>query len=166
MSSTDGETNSYKGVEIIIKAVAPVLTVVGILIGVYEFQAGERNTKEREYELIARQDSIEFKRKVWEQQLEVYRNLAGAAGQLSTATGNAQEFQKAADKFEQIYWGTAPLFEDESTEAAFKDLHLAVGDFRAHRIGANELRLAAAAAGDSMRASLARSWGQLRKAAP
>jgi hypothetical protein len=152
----------YRRYELILKALAPVLTVAGILLGVWEFQAGERNQRERDLRSIAIQDSLEFKRKIWEQQLSVYRDLSNTIGQIASST-NTAAFGTAAAKFEEMYWGAAVFTEDREVEQSLHKVHLALRDFREGRLQADQLRLVAASAVETLRNSLDRSWTDLQR---
>jgi hypothetical protein len=53
--------------------VAPILTVAGILVGVWQFNRGENNRVKLENELVIKKDTVEFQRKLWLNRLETYK---------------------------------------------------------------------------------------------
>jgi hypothetical protein len=66
---------------------APLLTVAGLLVGVWEFNRGERNRVVLENQLLLQKDTIEFQRKLWLEKLDAYRALVILAGKIASAAG-------------------------------------------------------------------------------
>ena len=62
--------------------IAPILTVVGILIGIWQFNSGEENKARLEHELVTQKDNIDFHRKLWLEQVSTYRSIAELAGKI------------------------------------------------------------------------------------
>ncbi len=55
--------------------VVPILTVAGLLVGVWQFNRGEENKTRLEYELLDRKDKIDFQRKLWLERLSTYTQI-------------------------------------------------------------------------------------------
>jgi hypothetical protein len=106
---------------------APFITVAGILVGVWQFNAGERNKTELEHKLVLEKDQVEFKRKLWLERLNAYRAVAELAGKVAAHAGDDQ-FTKLSQDFTALYWGTMVMVEDKAVEKAMIDLHLEIYD--------------------------------------
>ena len=83
----------------------PVLTVAGILVGVWQFNAGERNRTNLEYQLIEKKDLTEFRRKLWLERLSSYKSVAGLAGEIAA-------YPKPDNKFDQLVRTSTPHIGD------------------------------------------------------
>lgn len=65
-------------------------------------------------------DEQDFKRRIWERRLEAYMEIGSLTGKLITAKANTVGFDSLQSRFEQVYWGKMPLFEDDSVEYRMK----------------------------------------------
>lgn len=156
--------DQFRTRELIIKAVTPIITVAGILVGIWQFTSGERRTTAREYALIAKQDSIEFKRKTWEEQLATYRRLVTVAGEVATSSGDQARFSRAVREFDVLYWGLMTFVQDKPVESAMLDFHIEISDFQKGRSSAERLKVRANMLIQATRESLARTWTEVEKA--
>jgi hypothetical protein len=107
----------------------PVITVIGILIGVWQYNDGERSKVTLQQDLIRQQDDIEFKRKLWLERLAAYRSVAEVAGKIS-ANANDPKFGEYVRDFTAAYWGTMIFVEDDAVEAAMKAYYFELQDFQ------------------------------------
>src|SRR5207244_3725791 len=91
------------------------------------------------------QDSLEFRRRVWQEQLVTYRRLAEAIGAVSASTAGAPSqmtsvdrvrFDSASRSFEALYWSTTVFVSDSSLEQRLRQFHDALRDARLGRDGA------------------------------
>ena len=108
-------------------AVAPLLTVTGIMVGVWQFNVSEDHRRQVERDSIIQKDDVEFRRKLWLERLETYRAVATMAGKIASAPAE-KERDKAVSDFEGAYWGTMVLVEDKSVEKAMMDFHYEIRD--------------------------------------
>lgn len=107
--------------------VAPLLTVIGILIGVWQFNAGEEHRRSLESASAIQKDDIEFHRKLWLEKLDTYKAVSAIAGRvIATPPGPARD--KAAQDFISAYWGAMILVEDKAVEKAMVDFYLELHD--------------------------------------
>ncbi len=96
--------------------VTPILTVIGILIGVWQFNAGENNRRREAAAAEEQRDTIAFKRRLWQEKLDTYQKITELAGKIVTTSG--QEQVGAYKEFQAAYWGAMVLVEDQPVEAA------------------------------------------------
>jgi hypothetical protein len=110
-----------------IGALAPVVTVIGIVVGVLQFNAGEDHRRKTEIESIIQKDDLEFRRRLWLERLETYRSVAKMAGKIAAAPAGSER-DKAMTEFEGAYWGAMALVEDKAVEQAMMDFHYEIHD--------------------------------------
>jgi hypothetical protein len=110
--------------------VAPILTIVGILVGVWQFNRGEENRTKLEYQLLERKDKIEFQRKLWLERLSTYKSIAEQAGKIATADKKDKRFKQFVQNFDAAYWGMMIFVEDPDVEKAMIDFHLELVDYQ------------------------------------
>ncbi|PJG47217.1 hypothetical protein CAF53_02395 [Sphingobium sp. LB126] len=96
--------------------IAPVLTILGILVGVWEFNHGENSRRVETENAEKLRDSIAFRRTLWQQKLTTYQNVTELAGRLAATKG--EERAKAYVEFRTAYWGAMVLVEDPEVEKA------------------------------------------------
>jgi hypothetical protein len=123
--------------------VTPIVTIVGLLIGVWQFNAGEANKVKLEYDSAEHKDRIEFRRRLWTERLSTYRAVAELAGRIVAASDDRKSFDTLARQFTALYWGTSVIAEDKPVEQAMIDFNLALHDFRAGTLDANGLKKSA-----------------------
>lgn len=107
----------------------PLITVAGILIGVWQFNAGERNKIELQQGLVRQQDDVEFSRKLWLERLNAYRSVAELAGKIAANTDDPK-FKDYIRDFTAAYWGTMIFVEDALVEKAMKDFYFEILDYQ------------------------------------
>lgn len=110
-----------------IGALAPVITVIGIVVGVWQFNASEDHRRQVEMESIIKKDDVEFRRRLWLERLETYRSIANMAGKIAAAPAGSER-DKAVTEFEGAYWGAMVLVEDKAVEQAMMDFHYEIHD--------------------------------------
>jgi hypothetical protein len=135
---------------------APVLTVVGLLVGVWQFNQGEHNRVVLENELIRQKDTIEFKRKLWLDRVTTYRSIAELAGGIAAADKNDKEFQALVRKFRASYWGLMILVEDPEVRKQMVNFWADIHNFEGGWTGADTLKVRAQQLGEACRASIER----------
>ena len=117
------------------KAVTPLLTVLGISVGAWQFTSQ-----------MSHESTMEFKRSMYTKKLQAFEQVGKAVGDLLIVPHDEQLWITAADTlafdscleaFRTCYWGVLPLVEDKEVEAAmiqFKDMA------RFYRRGENDYR--------------------------
>jgi hypothetical protein len=115
------------------KIIGPVITITGILIGVMQFNSGQKVLQQKELE----QRQFELKKMQVGNQLEaltMFKEIQSAKYKEATETisniiysDNYQsaEFKKTLKRFWQLYWVELSAVEDQQVERAMKPL----GDF-------------------------------------
>ena len=97
---------------------APLVTVAGILVGVWQFNAGEAN-----------KTTIEFQRQLWMERLTAYRSIAELAGKI-VAHADDKSLNDLAQQFTSAYWGNMIFVEDKQVEQAMIDFNVEVIEFQ------------------------------------
>jgi hypothetical protein len=121
---------------------APLLTVAGILIGVWQFNVGE--SRKAEYEHAS---------KLWLQRVDTYTSVAKLAGRIASAPDDTS-FKQAVNDFMSAYWGDMILVEDTAVEQAMIDFRIEVQDYLQQRSSADRLKIRADALMNSFRKSI------------
>jgi hypothetical protein len=122
---------------------APLLAVAGLLVGVWQFNRGEENRTQLEYQLLERKDKVDFQRKLWLERLSTYKAIAEQAGKIATTDKNDKRFKEYVQSFDASYWGLMIFVEDAAVEQAMIDFHLEVVDYEAGRSDGSRLKLRA-----------------------
>lgn len=138
------DENKKRNWDVWLAGLSPIITVAGILVGVWQFNAGERNRVVLENELLAKKDEIEFHRKLWLEKLDTYRSIVTLAGKIA-ATANAEPFdRKSFDAlFSQLtaaYWGQSIFVEDRDVADAMADFYHAADSYRSGWSGSGQSR--------------------------
>lgn len=105
------------------KVITPVLTVLGISVGAWQFTSQ-----------MSHESTMEFKRSMYNKKLQAYEQVGKAVGdllivphdeQLWVSAQDTLAFDSCLENFRTCYWGVLPLVEDKGVEAAmiqFKDM--------------------------------------------
>jgi hypothetical protein len=110
------DEDSKRRWDVRLSVVAPLLTVVGILVGVWQFNTGEDNRRQDAATAEEQRDTIAFKRRLWQEKLETYQKVTELAGKI-VATSGAEQAAAYKD-FQTAYWGAMVLVEDKPVEEA------------------------------------------------
>lgn len=129
--------------DIYIGIAGPILTCAGILLGVWQFNAGERNKVRLQHELVKQQDEIEFRRKLWLEKLKTYQEVAQLAGKLSVYTDEASRFKDFSLQFKAAYWGSLIFVDDPNVESELKKFYLELKDFEVNQSNPGRLKMRA-----------------------
>jgi hypothetical protein len=149
---------TYKTWDLRLKIIAPILTIAGLLIGVWQFTKGQSAQLERQYQLSAESDRMEFKRRVWEKQQEAYMKISSVVGRIASGNQSKEELMKDIIAFDSLYWGEMIYVEDKTVEQAMIDFHVEIQDFL-NNIGTKDrLKLRAEALIQACRNSSRASW--------
>ncbi len=105
------------------KAVAPLLTVLGISVGAWQFSSQ-----------MSHESTMEFTRSLYNKKLQAYEEVGKAVGDLLVVPHDEQlwisaddtlAFDSCLERFRTCYWSVLPLVEDSVVETAmiqFKDM--------------------------------------------
>jgi hypothetical protein len=129
--------------DVALGALAPILTIAGLLVGVWQFNRGEINRTSLEYQLLDRKDKIDFERKLWLERLSTYRSIAEQAGKIATTDKQDKRFKGYVQAFDASYWGLMILVEDSAVEQAMIEFHVEVVDYQAGRSDGTKLKIRA-----------------------
>lgn len=111
-----------------LKIVGSLLTVVAILVGVWQFNIGEE-----------RKAVYEHASALWLKRLETYSNVAKLAGSIAAAPGG-QPAQADIDAFLAAYWGDMILVEDAEVERTMIAFRTEIEDFKRGRSSTDRLK--------------------------
>lgn len=149
---------TYRRWDVGLKIVAPILTVAALLVGVWQFTSGQAAQLERQYQLIAENDRLEFKQRVWEKQLDTYMKISGVVGRIASGNQSKGELMKDIDQFNSLYWGDMIYVEDEAVEKAMIDFHVEIEDFLKGISEKDRLKIRADSLVKACRESSKRNW--------
>jgi hypothetical protein len=135
--------------------IAPVLTVIGLLVGVWQFNRGEENKTRLEYQLLAQKDKLDFQRKLWLERLGTYKAIAEQAGKIATTDKTDKAFKGLVQGFDASYWGMMIFVEDRDVEQAMIDFHVEVVDYQKGQSDGDKLKLRANELAKTCRKSVA-----------
>jgi hypothetical protein len=122
---------------------APILTVAGLLVGVWQFNQGEENKTKLEYRLLAEKDKIDFQRKLWLERLSTYKSIAEQAGKIATTDKDDKSFKGLVQSFDASYWGMMIFVEDPVVERAMIDFHDELVDYQKGQSTGDKVKLRA-----------------------
>jgi hypothetical protein len=120
--------------------VAPLVTVAGLLVGVWQFNRGEENKTHLEYSLIAQKDTLEFQRKLWLDRVSTYRSVAEIVGKIAAHPTKDAKLQELKESFDGAYWGLMILVENKDVEKAMIQFHDEIDDFQKGRSDADRVK--------------------------
>lgn len=137
------DEGTKRGWDVGLGIVAPVVTVAGLLIGVWQFNQGEENKTKLEYRLLAEKDKIDFQRKLWLERLSTYKSIAEQAGKIATTDKDDKSFKGLVQTFDASYWGMMIFVEDPGVERAMIDFHDELVDYQKGQSTGDKVKLRA-----------------------
>lgn len=147
--------DSKRGWDVTLGIVAPILTVAGLLVGVWQFNQGEENKTRLEYQLLEKKDKIEFQRKLWLERLSTYKSITEQAGKIATTDKGDKAFKGLVQNFDASYWGMMIFVEDPAVERAMIDFHDEIVDYGKGQSDGDKVKLRAAELVKACRKSVA-----------
>jgi len=159
------EKDPYSLAKLIIDAFGPILTFAGIIIGISNFNSEQKESAEKERKTQTYLDAMEFKRKNWEKQHEIYIQIAEIIGKITNGNSEVQtkEKDKFIEEFQQLYYGKAAFVEDDTVAANMRKFHDALEDYRDGFRTQNDLKSIGFELIAVCKASSKSSWNQLNK---
>lgn len=105
----------FKKWDVMLKIVAPLVTVGGLLLGVYQVNRERDETYRRE-----------FKRHVWEKQTEVYMRMGDVVGKIADGNKDKDQWRRDIHEYNSLYYGVTNYVEDKPVEEAMKKLFVSI----------------------------------------
>lgn len=130
----------YRKWDTLVKLVTTVLSIIALFVGIWQFSAQQKNITLLEYDLIARKDSIDFRKKLWENKVSVYTAVCTTTGELLSTIDDSILFDKALFDFEKLYYGQTTFVEDTLVEDHLIDFRLACYDYKKGMISPWDLK--------------------------
>lgn len=165
MAETKPSTSSVS-YDLLLRALTPLLTLVTVIVGLYQFNRGQHENKLRELNMrqleinkMTNQTNKEILTKYKENQNKIYAEAMAVIGYIATHTDyKAKEYQESLEKFEQFYWvGLSPVSTPEVDTAVmyFHSIvnNLKLNDFRNIEDKQTDLEIAADSVASVMRKS-------------
>lgn len=136
-----------KRIDVVIRIATSIVTLITVIIGVWQFNKGQSQIKERdieqrrfEMEKMDKQASIETITKFKEAQNKVFAETASVIAYLSVNKDvQSIKYQEKLERFWQLYWVELSAVETPEVEKAMKSFGDVLKDFQEKKfIGAEE----------------------------
>jgi hypothetical protein len=150
--------------------VGPAITVIALMIGIWQFNVGESNKVTLENELETHKDVVEFQRKLWLEKLDAYKNLVTLAGKFAAAadqqapgapsnqpTGTKPNIEDLWRELTAAYWGQKLFAEDEDVVKSLREFYDTARDFRGSWANADKVKVKADALAEACRVAIRRN---------
>jgi hypothetical protein len=108
---------------------ATLATIVGILVGIHQFNEGEINKAELQHRQVMEKDELDFKRRLWLERLNAYRTTSESVGKIVSSLEDEHALKDNVRLYASQYWGTMILVEDQAVESAMIKFMLEINDF-------------------------------------
>jgi hypothetical protein len=113
------------------RTLAPALTLIGIVVGVWQFNTGEEHRRVAAEKAVTQQNTTEFERRLWLDKVEAYQKVAELTGRvIASQDAGVAERDAAYRAFVSAYWGAMILVEDRSVADAMQRFYLDLIDLR------------------------------------
>ncbi len=152
----DEETKRHWDVRLGI--VTPIVTLLGIFGGLWQFQVGEASREKEARESFSREKTLDFRRQLWLQQLDAYRTISKTAGAIVAYHEDKAKLEELNRAFLADYWGVMILVEDEEVSRAMIGFFLEIKDYQAGWSDGDRLKHRASQLVDACRRSSERTW--------
>lgn len=101
-----------------------VITAMGLVVTVILFNTEQNNIQDRETTSQVQREVLLAKRTQWQDQREIYSQLTGVVGQISSNLYNGEDPTKSFKEFYEVFFGSLVFVEDEDVRKAVNLLHL------------------------------------------
>ncbi len=135
-----------------LKLLPSIITIIGVLAGVWQFN---KELKHR--------DIDEFRRNIWNKQLEAYEQVGHATGKIVNSTTDSLKFENAVEEYKNLYWGVMPLVQDNNVEKAMIRFNSEIRYFKRKEATLDDLRKQGYKLIRTCKESLSNSWKELIK---
>jgi hypothetical protein len=126
--------------KVTIQILGTIATFAAILIGVWQFNKQQENNIHQEQENKKYNDAMEFKRKSWENQQEIYLNIAETVGTIASDYSTQKDRETAIRRFKTLYYGKAAFVEDSTVASVMRGFSQDIQDYKEQYLTANELK--------------------------
>ena len=138
-------------VESATKIVGSILTLIGIIVGLWEFNDGQRQN-----------EKMEFKRKMFEKELNTYDELAKITGEIVTAANDSIKFDSLRMQFDRLYYTKMVLSESDSVSSLMIDTRNEFLDYMNHESTLLKVKKRVVLLMEQCKLSLADDWKNLK----
>ncbi len=104
------------------KILTALIAAGGFVWGIIAFQYEQRTN-----------ETLEFRRKLWEKRLETYNKLSDVIGELIIKRSDQQAFDSLQNRFEFLYYSAMVVVEDSLVEQKMVSFLTAINDFKLRR---------------------------------
>lgn len=115
---------AYPKLELLVKGATPVVAVVGLIFGVWQFNRGQADQLYRQQQYVIENEKAELRRKRREKHLDLLTRLSVAAGKVAANLDDPKQARGSIQEFDILYWGECAFLEDRELEAELQNLHL------------------------------------------
>lgn len=150
-----------ENIKVMIDGFAAIATFLGIIIGVYQFNRQQAINIETEQKNHQYNESLEFRRKNWESQQQIYLNIVEAAGTIASEFSKAGEKDSAIARFKALYYGKAAFVEDSTVAITMRKFADDIQDFKGNFLNENRLKSSALTLVQACKLSSAHTWNVL-----
>ena len=120
--------------ELIIDAMGPLLTAIGLIVTVLLFNREQSAISTREIDNSIRQEILHAKRTQWEKQQDIYVEMAKTVGSISSYLYNKKKYTDSTfSSFYDTFFGVMVMVEDEEVREALNMLHLDIKTLRENK---------------------------------
>ncbi|WP_196892944.1 hypothetical protein [Aureivirga marina] len=140
------EDKSYNKWDITTKIFSALLTIIVIIIGIYQYSENS---------------ILEFKRGFYSTQLEQYKKLTEITAKLSIIDPDSvktSSFTKLKNEFRICYYGTVNMVSDKRVEEALINYYKSLEEFESKIIDSDELQQKALNLTQACRKSILKTW--------
>lgn len=121
----------YRFHDTLVKWLSVALAIGGFVVAMYTYVEQQKATRDQAEQFEVNRGE-EYKRRLWERQLELYFEACKAASTLATLTDPKQaEYSAARVRFDQLYYGELCVVESSqvsSCMSTFRNALVAAGD--------------------------------------
>ena len=115
---------------------------LSVIASVFIYLDGNEAALERENELIATRNAVEYQRRLWDERRAAYKDLAETLGaiaaELDAGTNVSDESRRS---FNKAYWGALILVENDRVEQEMVKLRNDLRDLEEQRITGDKIKL-------------------------
>jgi hypothetical protein len=122
--------------ENLIKLLTPILTLLTVVIGIYQFNLGQRENRRKEILQTDREILSKFK----ENQNKIYANAMEVISYLVTSDAyNSPEYKKKLTEFDQLYWVGLASVQTNQVESSLDTLRNSLENLKRLHFGKNSI---------------------------
>lgn len=123
MQNKNGDVkNNFLNIDNATKIISSIITVGGFIWGIITFQTEQRVN-----------ETLEFRRKLWEKRLDTYNKLSEITGKLIVYRNNEQAFDSLQERFDFLYYSSMVMVEDTLVEDRMISFSNAIKDYKEKR---------------------------------